>query len=475
MAYLRGERQQRNLFPASLEEYVSSEDPVRVYDAFVDQLDFRELGLVLDEEQIGPPEFDPQAMLKLLVYGYAYGIRSSRKLERALYHNVSFMWLMGGLKPDHKTIARFRRDHRQALQRVLKQCVRLCLKLGLIEGNTLFVDGTKIRANAGMRESWTASRCERVLKETDQRIEAILKECERVDQAESDQGSLVELPEDLKQAEALKAKVRAIAEELKTSSKKAFNTTDPDCRHMQGRQGTHAAYNVQSVVDDRHGFVVQSDVVADTDDHHQLKNQIDQAAENVGKPCQTVCADAGYAETGPWAGLEDQGTAVLVPAQRTGKIPEGPFSKDKFSYDARRDCYGCPQGHDLTYRSTNERTGYRKYLIANKSWCRACPFWGQCTKALAGRSVIRLAREEIRERVAARLRQPEGQAIYARRKSRVEHPFGHIKRNLGVQAFLLRKFAGVRAEASLFATCFNIARMMTIFDVRRLLLKLQTG
>src|SRR5258708_7839960 len=208
MAYLRGERQQTNLFPTSLEEYVGPEDPVRVYDAFVDQLDFQELGLVLDDQQIGPPEFDPQAMLKLLVYGYAYGIRSSRKLERALYHNVSFIWLMGGLKPDHKTIARFRRDHREGLKHVLKQCVRLCLKLGLIEGNTLFVDGTKIRANAGMRESWSEERCRRVLKQTDERIESILKECERLDQSETDERSLVDLPEDLKEARALKAKVQ---------------------------------------------------------------------------------------------------------------------------------------------------------------------------------------------------------------------------------------------------------------------------
>jgi transposase len=116
MAYLRGERQQSQLFPSSLEEYVGMSDPVRVYDAFVEQLDLKDIGIVLNDEQVGPPEFDPVAMLKLLIYGYAYGIRSSRKLERATHHNVSFMWLMGGLKPDHKTIARFRRDHREGLK-----------------------------------------------------------------------------------------------------------------------------------------------------------------------------------------------------------------------------------------------------------------------------------------------------------------------------------------------------------------------
>src|SRR5260370_8765649 len=117
------------------------------------------------------------------------------------------MWLMGGLKPDHKTIARFRRDHRDGLKQVLKQCVRLCLELGLIEGNTLFVDGTKIRANAGMRESWSAERCKRVLKETDERIEAILKESKTADESETEDGSLVSFPEELKKPQARKQKV----------------------------------------------------------------------------------------------------------------------------------------------------------------------------------------------------------------------------------------------------------------------------
>ena len=232
MAYLRGERQQTQLFPASLEEYVGVEDPVRVYDAFVDQLDFKELGIVLDDTQIGPPEFDPHAMVKLII-----------------------LWLVGGLKPDHKTIARFRRDHREALKGILKQCVRLCMELGLIEGNTLFVDGTKIRANAGMRESGSPERCERVLQKTDAHIERILKECETVDAAESDDASLANHP-GLKDAVALKAKVEAIAQVLKHSGKTRVNTTDPDCRHMQGRQGSHASYNVQIVVDDKNGLIV---------------------------------------------------------------------------------------------------------------------------------------------------------------------------------------------------------------------------
>ncbi len=160
MAYIRGDRDQHLLFPPSVDDFIPPDDPVRAYDAFVEQLDLHQLGIVVDHKQAGPPEFDPRVMLKILVYGTAYGIRASRKLERACHHNLSFIWLTANLKPDHMTIARFRRNHRDALSNVLKQCARLCLKLGLVEGNTLFVDGTKIKANASVDHSWHKDRWE---------------------------------------------------------------------------------------------------------------------------------------------------------------------------------------------------------------------------------------------------------------------------------------------------------------------------
>jgi len=155
MAYRYGLREQRALLPPSIEGYVAENHPVRAYDAFVDALDLKVLGIDLNPDKVGNAQYDPQAMLKLLVYGYSYGIRSSRKLEQATHENLSFIWLMGGLKPDHKTIAEFRRKQKKALRRVLKQCVRVCLRLNLIAGNILFVDGAKVRANAGREQRTT--------------------------------------------------------------------------------------------------------------------------------------------------------------------------------------------------------------------------------------------------------------------------------------------------------------------------------
>jgi len=197
MAYRINDRKQMELLPPSIEDYVREEDPVRAYDAFVDALNFYELGIEINPNKVGCPQYDPRAMLKLLIYGYSYGIRSSRKLERATHHNISFIWLTSGLKPDHKTIAEFRRKNKKALSNVLKQCARLCIKLGLIDGNTLFIDGSKIRGNASIKNSWTKKKCAKVLSKIDRRIEAILAECETIDQQEADRSSLVKMDEDL--------------------------------------------------------------------------------------------------------------------------------------------------------------------------------------------------------------------------------------------------------------------------------------
>src|SRR4030042_2217671 len=215
MPYRQGERQQRCLFPESIEEYISQEDPVRAYDAFVDVLDMESLGIEWNAHKVGCPQYDPKVMLKILVYGYSYGIRSSRKLERALYHNLSFIWLAGGLKPDFKTISRFRQENRSALSQVLRQCARLCIELDLMEGNPLFVDGSKFRGNVSLNHLWTVERCQRQLARAEQRIEEILAECEAVDEQEAEEGALVALKDELNSRQKLKARVDAVLEKLR--------------------------------------------------------------------------------------------------------------------------------------------------------------------------------------------------------------------------------------------------------------------
>ncbi len=119
MAYRYGDRNQTMLFPPTVDDYVPKDAVVRAYDTMVEALDFKELGIDLNPNSVGNSQYDPKAMLKLHLYGMAYGVRSSRKLEREVHYNISFIWLMGQLKPDHKTIAEFRKNNKEALKKVL--------------------------------------------------------------------------------------------------------------------------------------------------------------------------------------------------------------------------------------------------------------------------------------------------------------------------------------------------------------------
>ena len=411
-------------------------------------------------------------MLKLLVYGYSYGLKGSRKLERACYHNVSFMWLMGGLKPDHKTIAEFRRQHKKALKQVLKQCVRLCIKLDLIAGNVLFVDGTKIRANAARAKTYDRSRYEKMMGELDDRIEKLLEDCEREDQKEEDLGSSVAMDKELAKAEGLKQKIQQALAALKESGKEKINLTDPDCALMHSVQGSHASYNVQSVVDDQHGLIVHAQAVSATSDVNQLAEQIDQANKVLNRPCEVACADAGYADTAELKKIDEQGIKVVVPSQRQAlHKEEGLFSKSHFRYDQDKDCYFCPEQNVLPYEFTDNKRGKKYYRIAEPGLCHGCVHFGKCTSNKRGRRIMRLVLEDLKEKFEAQYE--ASKEIYARRKTRAEHPFGHMKRNLKTDGFMLRGRDGVQAETSLLATCFDLRRMMTIVGIGALIDKLR--
>ena len=467
MPYRKGERSQTILFPQSIDEYIKKDDPVRVYDAFVDALDFTELGIVIDEHQVGNPQYYPKSMLKLVLYGPSYGERSSRKLERATHHNLSFIWLMEGLKPDHKTISKFRRDNREALKKVMKECARLCIKLGLIEGNSLFVDGSKIRANASISNTWTEERCDKNLEKIDQRIEEILKECEEQDELEKDLDSMVKMQEELANKQTLKEKVTDILDQIKKSEKKVLNSVDADCVKTKGRQGSHAGYNGQIVVDEKYGLIVNTDVVAENNDDHQFSLQIKQANEVMGKKCQTACADAGYADTEILKEPDAEGITVIVPSQRQAEEKEPTeFDRKEFPYDKEKDEYTCPEGQTLKLVGEIKKKHQRIYGIRQGKICQSCRHYGKCTSGTRGRRISRLENEEIKEKLERQYASQKGQEIYKLRKSKVELPFGHIKRNLKVGGFLLRGLMGVKAEMSILGSCFDIARMITILGVK---------
>jgi len=473
MAYRYGDdRNQMMLFPESINQYISADHPVRAYDAFVDALDFSELGISLNERKVGNSTYDPRLMLKLLLYGYSYGVKSSRKLERELHNNLSFIWLMKNLKPDHKTIAEFRRHNKGALEKALKLCARLCLKLGLIQGNVLFVDSTKIWANAGKAHQHDKKWYQKQLVKVDERIAQLLVECDQIDQDEAHQGSLVAMPKELRTQQQLKASIQAAlsefdhqSEHTKDGKRRHINRVDPQCRQMKSPRGSHPSYAVHSVVDDQNGLIVHVDTVNDANDSGQFAEQIQGAETHLDKDCKIACADAGYANIDEIEKVESDERSVLVPSQRQASDkPPKPFDRCRFVYDDQQDCYYCPVGERLVFRRFQDKARRKRdYRIEKPGICKACIHFGVCTKSKRGRTIVRHVLEALKEKIEARYEQPQMRAIYDQRKARVEHPFGYIKKVLGFRQFSLRGRNGAQAEASIVAICFNLTRMMSVW------------
>ena len=470
MAYLMTDRMQQTLLPPVVDDYIGPEDPVRVYDAFVNALNVKELGLK-QIPQGNADQYDPKVLLKLLIYGYAYGIRSTRKLERACYHNLSFIWLVGNLKPDHRTIGRFRQDNKETLKKVLKQCVQLCMKFNLIDGNALFIDGSAIRANASIQKTWDKERCDSHMRKIYKHIDQIVDESQEDDFTEEQKTSLVQLNQDLKDLKELKESVETFTHE---TQRPALNTTDKDSVTMRGRQGIHASYNAQMTVDGKHGLIVNSDTISHSQDANKFSGQIQQATDILGKKPDIACSDSGYHSLDDLAQVDPK-IRTIIPSQKQAQVEHGhplrPFDKDHFTYDKHQDIYICPQGQKLVYHSSAKDS--RRHYKARGATCYSCRHFGCCTSSKNGRLITRMKHEVLQQKLVQDYDTPEGKTIYQRRNETVELVFGHIKRNLHAGYLLLRGRNGANAELSLLSTGFNITRMITLIGVAELIARLQ--
>lgn len=478
MPYKLENRNQLTFLPDTVEQYITKDDPVRAYDVIVDNL-FKEMDMNFNYVKAGAWEYHPVIMTKLIVYGYSYGIRSSRKLERAVHHNLSFIWLTCGLKPDYRTIARFRAENTELLKKILKASVRVCMKIDLIEGNNIFVDGSHIRANASISNTWDKERCEKYLEKTYKHIDQLLEESEKIDREEGDKESLVKLREEINNKEKMVAKVKGILEALKEENKQHINATDEDCVRSTNRQGKHSTYSAQITVDEKHGLIVSSEAVSQNNEYNQFSRQMLNAAENLEKMPEIGCGDSGYASTGDLAKLEDKMTIVIpnknqITREKKGYV-KGKYTIENFIYNADKDEFMCPAGKTLKFwgvRSGNPRK--RIYLAYKKDCNKTCIHRKNCTIAEGPRQLMCLADEDVKQRLAAVYESKAGQEIYKKRKTLNELVFGHFKRNLGAGQFLLRGRKKVNAELSILSTCFNIVRMITLAGINEIIFTLKS-
>ena len=500
--------------PMNLDVIIPDNDCVRLLSQFVEELD---LTCLYDTySMIKENQVTPRQMLKIMLYGYVDGRYSSREIEKACHRDINFMYLLEGrTAPDHATIARFRSLHfAPCAKKLLAECVELLYELREISGENIFIDGTKIEANAnrytfvwkktvtknqekqgekaaalaeeciqtyGFKPVWQGKVTIRTLKKLRKQLYA-LKEEEGIVFVHGTGKKKTVLQKHIEQLEDLLDKLKEYNHRIHVCGQRnSYSKTDPDATFMRMKEDhmkngqLKPAYNLQHGVDA--DYIVWLQTVANTTDSPTLVSFLDDMKENLSFGYSNIVADAGYESEENYSYLEEEKlNAFLKPANyeisKTRKYRNDISNRDNMTYDAENDRYICSQGHCLDAvrtRQVKTRTGYVSaktiYQCAN---CAGCPVQDKCIKGnhwkkpeAERRKSLEVSRKFERQRAESleRITSDLGILLRLNRSIQAEGSFANLKWDRGFHRFLCRGNANVYAECVLLAMSHNIEKL----------------
>jgi transposase len=466
------DRGQSTLFPECLEDWIGEDNPVRVVDVFVDELDLSELGFDgVDPEATGRPSYHPSMLLKLYIYGYLNRVQSSRRLEHEAGRNVEVMWLTGRLVPDHKTIADFRKDNGTAIRKVCAHFVALCRAIGLLTLASVAIDGSKFKAVNNRDNNFTRAKMERRMAQIEESVARYLQQLDTADRQEPSevlQAKTSRLKEKIETLKQQMRRLQGLKVEMLATADQQISLVDPDARSMatSGRGSGVVGYNVQIAVDTKHHLIITHEVTNEGSDRSQLSAVAKQAKATLDVEKLDAVADRGYFNGEEILACEEAGITVTLPKPMTSNAKaEGRFGKQDFRYVAEEDVYVCPAGERLAYYYTSEDKGLIQHRYVTKA-CQNCAIKQSCTTAKE-RRIKRWEHEHIIDAVQRRL--DEHPEKMRQRRETVEHPFGTIKARMGATHFLMKTLPRVASEMALHVLAYNLTRVINIMGARPLM------
>src|ERR1700746_1039148 len=471
------DRAQLMLLPECLDDFVGEDNPVRVVDAFIEELDLALLVCAgVGPEPTGRPSYHPATLLKIYLYGYLNQVQASRRLDREAQRNIELMWLTGRLAPDFKTIADFRKDNGAAIRAVCGQFVELCRRLKLFTHAVVAIDGSKFKAVNNRDKNYTVAKVTGRMEQVNASIARYLRALDRADREDSDiaEAQSVGLKEKIAGLRQQMQALKVMEQRVQDAPDQQVSLTDPDARSMatSGKGTATVGYNVQIAVDAEHHLIVAHEVTSQGYDRHQLAPMAFKAQQATGCEQITALADRGYFNGDQILTCEGTGVAPIVAKTLTSSgAKRGFFTRQDFIYNAERDHYTCPAGAKLT--KANPRADHTEDFdfYRHLSACFTCPLRPQCTPTKL-RRIKRWENEDVLDRMQDRLdRMPDAMGV---RRQTVEHPFGTLKAWMGATHFLTRTLDKVRTETSLHVLAYNMKRMITIFGVRPLMAAIRT-
>ena len=467
------------LFPPDIRDFLPKDHIAFLIHEVVDNLNIDSVIRTYAEE--GNPAYNPHMMIKIMFYGYVQGIRSSRKIESSLYENIAFRFLSANQNPDHGTINLFRKKHLVDLENLFAQIVVLCGRLDLADLTDISIDGTKIKANASKKNLFAQEQIDKVRS----KIKDMLEDAQKIDDEEDEKfGSsrgYNQIPEDLKDPEKRKQKIKEAQDKMEKLSKaeeeikskqekakgkeekdlannKSSNTTDPDSSLMKMKDASYKmAYNIQLSTSNQ--IIAAYDISESASDSRNLKDMIEKTENITNQKIDKVKADSAYFIKEEIQFCKDNGIDAYVPDTLKDKeekekiIPA--YDKRNFKYDSEKDEFICPNKSSLKLVKTKS-SGLKEYRGTE---CSNCPFKSLCTKGknryIEHDSELHSLKQEMR----AKLNTEEGKKKYLERMSDIEPTIGDLKENRKSDHFLCRGKPMILIETGLSSAAHNLVKI----------------
>lgn len=461
------------MFMFCLESTIAKDAFVRVVDAFVDAIDLKSFGFLhVDCNEEGRPPYHPSVLLKLYLYGYRYGIRTSRKLEREAQTNMEAMWLLSGLRPKYKTIADFRKNHSNAFREVFRRFVCLLKEWNLIEGETVAIDSFKIRASNSLKNNFNEKKLKQHLAYIDAQIteyESLLDSADKLEEKKA-------IQEKIEERKEKHDKYTRVSKKLEQSGEEQISLTDPDSRAViLHRNIINVGYNVQASSDSKHKFLTEYDT-GSVNDTRALADIAISTKELLEVENMNVLADKGYHTGSELSKCRENNITTFVSPKAPSTKDIGLFPITAFSYDPTIDVYICPEGQQMTTNNTwhqhsdkrKGKAGAYRFKRYNTSACKSCGSRHLCTQSkINGRYIDRSEYADVVEENAGRVRQNPD--YYRKRQQITEHMFGTLKRQRGFTFTVVRGKENVLGEVGLMFIGYNLSRCISVLGAEKLI------
>ncbi len=449
---------------------VSQNSYARLVDAFVDSLPLEQLDFEhVEHEQTGRPPYHPSVLLKLYMYGYRHGIRSSEKLHNACLVNIELWWLLKGLKPSPRTILYFRANNSKSFKKAFQHFVLLLKDWKLIEGETIAIDSFKIRAQNSLKNNFNQAKIDRHINYIDNKIAEYEDELNQADNIDD----IAELKNKIKQRKEHKKKYQNIEKQLKDSGEKQISTVDKDARSVVlHRNIVNVGYNVQAGCDSKHKLFVNAQT-GSVNDTHALADMAIEAKELLGVEQMDVLADKGYTTGKEIAKCEEENITTYCAPKQHSSQHNGLYPMKDFIYDEKQDNYTCPAGKVLTTNGTVYNKGNHKVKhYKNRQACKQCLLTDQCTKNKNGRFIERSIYQKHLEENETRVN--NNKDYYRQRQQITEHQFGTLKRQWGFTHTLMKGKEGVLSEVYINFSAYNLIRTANILGIKDVIKRLKS-